>query len=399
MSVRSSQALGPGLSTPPDTVPYRWIGSGADLAENCARWRQHEAVALDTEFVRERSFYPALGLVQIATPDEIALIDPKVLADPQPLVDLLLDSRVVKVLHAGSEDLEAFRHTWDVLPDPLVDTQIAAAMAGLDWSMGYSRLVAQVCGVSLPKGHTRTDWLKRPLSEAQKRYAALDVLYLLPVWSHLRSRLETLGRVHWLQQDCTDLLASARQDLDPEDAYLQIGRAKVLDRRRLAVLRALARWREQQSRQRDLPRNFVLREQSVAEIAQNLPATLSQLRRVKGVGPQEVRRDGETILELVRSARALPAEDLPDRIGRPLDLAPHAATVKALRLRVNEISSDLGVPSVLLSNKRTIEALTRRFLTRSRPLLPATLRGWREDVVAADLVATLEAEFETRIDG
>ena len=377
------------LSAPPERVAFQWIGRGADLAAHCERWRRHDAVALDTEFVRERTFYPALGLVQIATPDEIALVDPKALDDPQPLIDLLRDPKVTKVLHACSEDLETFRHTWEVLPEPLVDTQIAAAMAGLDWSMGYGRLVAEICSVDLPKGHTRTNWLKRPLSDAQKRYAALDVLYLLPVWRHLKSKLAELDRMHWLDEDCAGLLDVAARDLDPQDAYLQIGRARVFDARRLAVLREVARWREEQARQRDLPRNFVLREQSVAEIAQRRPKTLVQLRRIKGMGPQEVRRDGEAILDLVQRADALEASQLPDELGRPLDLAPHAARVKQLRAKVSDIAKDLGVPAVLLSNKRTVEELLRRHLEVQTPSLPIAMRGWRGEILSVPLLGSL----------
>lgn len=381
----------PRRSPPPERVDFRWLGRGADLAAHCERWRRHQAVALDTEFVRERTFYPALGLVQIATPDEIALIDPQVIDNPEPLIELLRDPKVTKVLHACSEDLETFRHTWGVLPEPLVDTQIAAAVAGREWSMGYGRLVAEMCGVDLPKGHTRTNWLKRPLSDAQKRYAALDVVFLLAIWRELRSRLEALGRINWLREDCAALLDLAGQDVDPRDAYLQIGRSKVLDPRRLAVLRDLARWREEQARERNLPRNFVLREQSVAEIAQRRPKTLHQLRRIKGVGPKELRRDGESILDLVRGAEALDARDLPQRIGRPLDLSPHAATVKKLRIRVGEIAEDLGVPAVLLSNKRSVEALVRRHLSGQEPPLPAALRGWRAQVVGQVLLNCLHA--------
>ena len=386
----SSSSSGPQLATPPDSVEFRWIGRSADLAEHCDRWRAHDAVAIDTEFVRERTFYPALGLVQIATPDEIALVDPKVIEDPEPLLDLLRDPKVTKVLHSGSEDLETFRTTWDVLPEPLVDTQIAAAMAGLDWSMGYGRLVAEICGVDLPKGHTRTNWLKRPLSDAQKRYAALDVLFLLPIWRELRERLVERDRMHWLEEDCAAMLDTARKDLDPRDAYLQIGRSKVFDPRRLAVLREVARWREEQARERDLPRNFVLREQSVAEIAQHRPKTTHQLRRIKGIGPQDVRRDGETILRLVRLAESLDAEDLPERIGRPMDLAPHAGTVKALRAKVTQIADALGVPSVLLSNKRTVEEVVRRHLEGSPSTLPPSLRGWRSAAVGSKLLEILQ---------
>lgn len=384
------------LSAPPEQVEFLWVGRGADLKSLCDQWREHDAVALDTEFVRERTFYPALGLVQIATPDEIALIDPKVLDDAQPLIDLLRDPKVTKILHACSEDLETFRHTWGVVPEPLVDTQIAAAMAGLDWSMGYGRLIADLCSVNLTKAHTRTNWLKRPLSDAQKRYAALDVLYLLPAWRQLETRLEELGRMDWLREECAAMLDTALDDLEPEDAYLTIGRARTLDARRLAILQSIAHWREVQARQRDLPRNFVLREQSVGEIAQRRPKTLHQLKRIKGMGPKEIRRDGETLLQLVLEAESLSGDRLPETLRRPVDLAPYADLVKKLRDVVAESAQELGVPQVLLSNRRTVETLVRRHVDGRSPVLPRALLGWREKAIGQRLVDLLNGSEPPR---
>ncbi|MEM1203129.1 MAG: ribonuclease D [Acidobacteriota bacterium] len=370
-------------------TPFRFIDDDRTLAEACSAWRGHDAVALDTEFVRERTFYPALGLIQVGTEDDIALVDPLAIEDFQPFVDFLEDPGVTKVLHSSSEDLEVFHHAFGALPRPLVDTQVAAAMAGIGYSLGYGALVSELCGVDLPKGETRSNWLARPLRGAQKVYAARDVDYLRPAWRELAKRLDDLGRRPWLEEDCGRLLDPNRFAVDDGAAVRKMGQGQRMGPRDLAVLHSLVLWRERTARERDLARNFVLHKNALREIAQRKPRNLAALRRIPGIHPRGVDRHGRTILDLVAKAMDLPNDQLPSRPPRPLDISPHRSTVDALRDRLSQRADELGLAPELLANRRTIESLVRRHLGGEAPVLPAALRGWRQGVVGETLVEAL----------
>lgn len=358
-------------------VTFHELTDTDQLARSCERRRLADFVVLDTEFVRERTFYPALGLVQLSDgkhPD-LDLVDPLAIDDLTPLRDLLAAREIPKVLHSCSEDLEVFHHHLGTVPTPLVDTQVAAAMAGLDYSMGYARLVKELCGVELPKGHTRSNWLKRPLSDAQKRYAALDVEYLPRCWEVLEEKLEHLGRLHWLEEDCARLTDPARFEVDDEAVYRKIARGRRLQGPQLAALRALSRWREAQARERNLPRNFVLKEQALAAVALRRPKSIEALQRIKELDARDLKRHGKTLVRLVAETRDLPADEMPDRFPPPIDLRPHKKTVDALRKRIREVADDLSVPVELLAGKRQVEALLRRHLEGAEEPLPKALRG------------------------
>ncbi|HEV7516781.1 MAG TPA: ribonuclease D, partial [Thermoanaerobaculia bacterium] len=211
------------MAPPPLPQPVVAVESGAALAAAAAGWSGVQALALDTEFVRERTFFPRLGLVQVSDGHAAYLVDPLAIADLAPLAATLRAPGTIKVLHSASEDLEVFQRSLSAVPEPLFDTQIGAALAGVGASLGYQKLVATVLGVELGKGETRTDWLARPLSPAQRSYAAEDVAYLLPVYERLRAELLRLGRFDWALADSAALLAGlTRLDEDPESAYLRI---------------------------------------------------------------------------------------------------------------------------------------------------------------------------------
>ena len=207
-------------------------------------------------------------------------------------------------------------HRFGEFPASLFDTQAAAALAGLESAMSYQRLVRELLGIELTKGETRTDWLRRPLSPAQVEYAAQDVELLLPLYRHLRPRLEESGRLSWLLEESSRLREPARFLPPPEDAYLRLGGLGSLDRRQLAALRALAAWRERQARERDLPRNFVLKEAAMVTMARRQPQELGDLAGVPELPPKQVERYGETLLRLIREARQLRSEEMPAPLPR-----------------------------------------------------------------------------------
>jgi ribonuclease D len=385
-------ALAPARERPPATaVPVR-LESGAALRAAVERWLAAPAVALDTEFVRERTFFPRLGLIQVNDGDATFLLDPLAVRDLGPLADLCRAAGTLKVLHSASEDVEVFYHALGVVPAPLFDTQVAAGLAGLGTSLSYQRLVAALLALELPKGETRTDWLARPLSEAQLAYAAEDVAYLLPLYDRLRRELAALGRLDWAVEDSAALLDTSRLAVDGAAAYRRVRGAGRLGRRQLGVLQALAAWRDGEARRRDLPRGFVLRDEALLELAVRQPATVEEVRRVSGVEPQQVARDGAGWLELISTALALDDDELPPEPWRP----PGAAAVRELeqRLRavVRERAAALGLPPELLAPRRALDAVLRSTLSDPEPRLPRDLgAGWRREVVGEALLRAAAA--------
>lgn len=377
--------------------PFQLVESGEDLASAVRGWQDARALALDTEFVRERTFFHRLGLIQVADGqvadrgEPAVLIDPLAVRDITPLVPVLQDPATLKVLHSGSEDLEVFFRALGVVPSPLVDTQVAAALAGLGASLSYQKLVAATLGVELEKGETRTDWLARPFSPAQLAYAAEDVAYLLPVWERLREELLRLGRLEWALADSAALLDTSRFAEDSDSAYLRVKGAGRLKPRQLAALQRLAAWRDREARRRDLPRGFVLKDDLLLGLATRLPADDAELRKVPGFDPRQAARDGNVWLALVREALELPEAGLPEE----LDRMPYNPAVKELERKLRErvalCAAELQIPPEVLAPRRTLSAVLRIALTEPEPRLPRDLAGWRGEVVGEALLQEVRA--------
>ncbi len=363
-----------------------YIDDPRSLERACERWRRADALGIDTEFVRERTFFPGLGLIQIAHGEESTLIDPIALEDLTPFRDVLTDRRITKVLHSCGEDLEVFFHRFGELPRPIFDTQIAAALAGFGYSLGYSGLVDALFGADVPKQHTRTNWLRRPLSSAQLKYAALDVAYLLPSYKRLRDALRQTGRGDWAREEMEQLQETDRFLPDPESIYLKIRRTKGLSRRQLGALRALAAWREREARRRDLPRSFVLREAALPLLARHQPRTFRELSELAVLERDELRRHGRTLIGLIARVAALADDELPAPPERPVNLSRYRRRIDEMRRTVAEVASRLGLPAELLATRRTVERLARRVVAGKEPPLPSELRGWRRQVVGEGLL-------------
>lgn len=367
-----------------------WILGDAQLAECCQAWRQCPFLALDTEFMRVDTFYPIAALVQVGDGQNAWLIDPLRISDWRPFAALLEDPAVIKVLHSCSEDLEVFRGLTGSCPQPLFDTQIAAGYLGIGFSMGYSRLVKELLGIELPKDETRSDWLQRPLSAMQVRYAADDVLHLGEVYRHLNGRLAP-ERLAWLLEDGAELVAAQSEVSDPQQAWREVKLAWRLDRQQLAVLRALCAWREEQARQRNLPRNRILRERSLWPLARYQPSDSSALARIEDMHPRTVRQDGETLLRLIAEAAALPEEQRPEALAEPLPLEA-ASLLKRLRAVGQREAERLGIVPELMLRKKILEALLKSGYPDGPYQLPDSLRGWRRERMGAALLETLERD-------
>lgn len=370
-----------------------WILDDASLAEHCAAWQALPFIALDTEFMRVDTFYPIAGLLQVSAGDGAYLIDPLRISDWRPFAALLEAPTVVKVLHSCSEDLEVFLRLTGSLPTPLFDTQLAAGYLNLGFSMGYSRLVLALLDIELPKGETRSDWLQRPLSELQVRYAAEDVLHLVEVYRALMARLAP-QKVEWIVQDGAELVANLGREIAPEDAWREAKLAWKLSRQQQAVLRALCAWREREARARNQPRNRVLREHSLWPLARTQPDNLVTLARIEDMHPKTVRQDGETLLQLIRDAAALPPEQWPEALPEPLPIEA-SALLKKLRVIGQQEGERLDIVPELMLRKKTLEALLKTGFPNGPYQLPDSLRGWRRELMGQALLDCLAAEGES----
>jgi len=350
----------------------------ADMLEDAAG---RTAVAVDTEFMRRNTFYPQAALLQLCFDDIAWLIDPLAIDDLGPLIDLMEDPGLVKILHSASEDLEVFQDWLGVLPQPLFDTQKAAAMLGRGFGMGYRALVQEMEGVDLPKGETRSDWLQRPLTDSQCDYAALDVIHLLPAWRELDAQCAAQGKRDWVFSDGRDAIASLASA--GNGYYKRIKSAWKMDARQLGTLAAVCDWRERTARTKNKPRSWIIDDKSCQQLAQYNPRNLSELQSSVELPPPAIRRYGEELLDLLAQQEQRPDEDLPRPLGKPLD-AGKRDRVKKLKSAVKEIALARGIsPEILLSGK-DFEMLVRE--AGGEPIEPPLAwNGWREELVITPL--------------
>lgn len=377
-------------------VDYRIVGSDAELAEQCAAWSACPALGLDTEFMRVSSYYPKVGLIQVAAGGQIILVDPLLISDWAPFRALLENDRVTKVLHSCSEDLLVFYAFTGLIPCPIFDTQIASALLGEGLSLSYQNLVIKGFGIELPKGETRSDWMQRPLTAEQQEYAALDVAWLEETYRQQGEKLHQLGRQDWITEECE----RQRRQYDTEftgdfsDYYLNFKAAWQFSAQRLAALQMLAAWREQRARKRDRPRNWILKDTALYAIANSLCTSRAQLAAIEDVSDNFIRHEGDQVLELVSRARSLPEAECPPPLPKPLNPAGKNR-LKAAQARVETIARDLGLAPELLVRKKSLMALVYAIKQQQRAgesqslSIPEELQGWRKPLVLDALLEEL----------
>lgn len=355
----------------------------AELDALCARLRKQRFVTVDTEFMRERTYWPELCVVQLAGEDEVAVVDALAPGlDLAALGALLADPAVEKVFHAARQDIEIFLLRFGAVPRPLFDTQVAAMVAGFGDQVGYDSLVSALTGGHIDKAHRFSDWSARPLSPAQISYAAADVTHLRRVYEHLRVRLEKEGRLEWVAEEMALLAEPATYRPDPEQMWERL-RPRTSNRRMLGTLRAIAAWREREAQRANIPRNRMLKDETLLEIAATAPETPEQLARARGVtrGFAEG-RVGTNLLAAVAEAKALPEDALP-----PAPIArdgPRAspALIQLLKVLLAAKCEQHRVAPKLVASSEDID----RLASEDTPDSPI-LRGWRHDVFGADAQA------------
>lgn len=371
----------------PMTDTPELITRASDLEPLAVHLREHGWFALDTEFIREKTYWPRLCLIQVATPQRLACIDPLACDSLEPLLAVLDDRAVTKVLHAAEQDLETFHHLTGRMPQPLFDTQIAAPLLGYPEQAGYARLVEAVLGVKLAKGHARTDWSERPLPAEALAYAADDVRYLVPLYESLHAALAGRGRLEWLADDFRALADPARFERPPADAWQRLKGIERLPAAGRAVAAALAEWRERTAREQDRPRGHILRDDALMDIARTLPADRRGLDRLRSLRDNVAARHGERLLELVAEAREQPAPDAgpSSRNGPELDTAGEAL-VDALSalVRLRAAQEELNPNSIA----------TRRELARiaGGESVHRVLSGWRGRLIGSEIEAFMNGE-------
>ncbi|MEX2127214.1 MAG: ribonuclease D [Xanthobacteraceae bacterium] len=352
------------------------VTSTAHLAAACERLARHPFVTVDTEFLRETTFWPKLCVVQMAGPDEAIVID--ALADGidlAPFFTLMADERVVKAFHAARQDIEICWHRAKMIPRPIFDTQVAAMVLGYGDSISYDQLVQRLTGDTIDKSLRFTDWSRRPLSKAHIDYAFSDVTHLRDVYLKLKADLERGGRTEWVQEEMSVLTSPDTYSQEPERAWLRL-RMRVRRPRELAVLMEIAAWREREAQARDLPRQRVLKDDALAEIAQQQPKNADELARMRALPKgYERSKSGEAILAAVAAGLERDPKGLP-KITRDKPLSNGAsATVELLKVLLRMTSERHGVAAKVIATVDDLEQIA----SDENADVPA-LRGWRREM-------------------
>lgn len=361
------------------------VTTNEQLNDCIAQLKGCEAIALDTEFMRTDTFYPILGLIQVFNGDSCWLIDPLAVTDLTAFAEILVAPEITKVFHSCSEDLDVLKHVMGCVPKPLFDTQIAAALTGYGFSKGYAGLVEAILGIHVPKGETRSDWLQRPLREAQLGYAASDVIHLFPVYQRICDNLKELGRQSWMEQEMAELVRKASEPVVISDYFLKVKGAWQLDSAGLAALQLLCEWRETEARERNRPRGRVLSDKTLLELVLKNPSNRRELSDIEGMHPGIIRRYADTLMSLLQRDVETPSGDSPVCLPEPLPREA-GALIKQLKKVVTGCSEKLDLPPEVLARKRDLEVLVRYLMAGEAVKLPESLAmGWRYDVVGKAL--------------
>jgi ribonuclease D len=372
------------------------ITKTSELAKVCRTFSSHDYVAVDTEFLRDVTYWPRLCLIQMAAPGtDVALID--ALApdlDLKPFLELMANETVTKVFHAARQDVEIIYQLGGLIPHPLFDTQVAAAVCGHGESVGYDALVREITKSSIDKSHRFTDWSRRPLSDAQMTYAAADVIHLQPIYESLQAEVDKVKRHEWIREEMNILTSPETYNTDPADAWKRL-KMKVRKPREFAAFKALAEWREKEAQTRDVPRSRVLKDDGLYEISVHLPESESALARLRAV-PKGYERSsaGREILKIVKNIRKLPDNELPSipRHNGPQRMSGPVSDL--LKVLLKAVAAKNKVAARLVATSDDIEAIA----ADDEADVPA-LKGWRREIFGAKALDMKHGRLSLAIDG
>ncbi len=372
------------------------VTSSSGVADLCKRLSESPFITIDTEFLREKTYYPKLCLVQVSGPDKnAAVIDPLSNGiDLSPLFDLLRNKNVLKVFHAARQDLEIFYNLTGEVVTPFFDTQIAAMVCGYGDSVGYNSLVQDIAKKSIDKSAQFMDWSHRPLTERQLSYALGDVTHLCDVYVHLAKELERRGRVSWLLQEEDILSAPATYSNDPYEAWKRI-KLRSPSRKTLAVLREVAAWREKAAQERDIPKSWMMRDETLADLASQAPRTKEQLLKIRNMPKDHANgRIGDALLASIKTALESPKEDWPKVEKRAMLPPQAAAALDILKMLLKVQSSEHQVAAKLIASQDDLEAI----VLNDNADVPA-LSGWRREIFGEDALALKAGKLAIGLSG
>ncbi|MFZ2311987.1 MAG: ribonuclease D [Methylobacter sp.] len=366
----------------------QYINTPDQLAKLCEQIKKEPWLALDTEFLREKTYYPKFCLLQIATPEWVACVDPLALPTLDSLFEAIYSPFIVKVFHSCRQDLEIFHQLTGKLPMPVFDTQIAAPLLGFQENPGYAMLVSSLLNVNLNKAHTRADWSKRPLTDAEIEYAADDVIYLCKIYQMMLQKLAELGRADWLERDFAELANPDIYQVTPEKAWLKIKGKNKLTGKQLSIVQTLAEWREKAAQSEDRPKSWLLRDEMLFDIAKLQPETVGELTNVRGINERTVNRYGQELCQLITAAKNRAPMPLNEK-GRPAKKTQQQeAILDILTALVRIRAEENSLNPIILATRKDLEVL----LFNDDDECPL-LHGWRFDMAGRELVGLLKGEL------
>ena len=374
-------------------TPIQYIDTPGQLATLCEQIKKEPWLALDTEFLREKTYYPKFCLLQIATPEWVACIDPIALPQLESLFDAIYNPAIVKVFHSCRQDLEIFFQWTGKLPSPIFDTQVAAPLLGFQDNPGYAMLVSSLLSVNLNKAHTRADWSKRPLTEAELEYAADDVIYLCQIYQIMVQKLTALGRIDWLKNDFAELTNPALYKVDPETAWFKIKGKNKLTGKQLSIIQTLAQWREKIAQAEDRPKSWLLRDELLFDLAKLQPETVQELANVRGINERSVNRYGKELCQLITAAKNRPPVPLHEKDRSAKKSQQEEAILDILTALVRVRAEENALNPTILASRKDLEEL----LSNSDDECPL-LHGWRYTMAGKELVGLLKGELLLGID-
>lgn len=371
------------------------ITTTEELAETCASLAGSDFVTVDTEFIRETTFWPELCLIQMASPDVAALVDPLAPGiDLKPFFELMANEQVTKVFHAARQDIEIIFNLGRLIPHPVFDTQVAAMVCGFGDSVSYEQIVQKVAGEQIDKSSRFTDWKARPLSDKQLAYALADVTHLVKVYGHLQGELEREGRGHWLNEEMAVLTDRETYDPHPEDAWrrLKLRLRKPIE---LAIVQSVAAWREREARERNVPRRRVIKDEVITEIAQQQPRDEAGLARLRTIPKGwERSQTASSLLAAINAALAIPKEELP-RLPKPVQNPEGAgAAAELLKVLLRLVAEEEGVAAKVLATSDDIDRIAAE---GDKADVPA-LHGWRREVFGERALKLVRGEMVLKFD-
>lgn len=372
----------------------RFVTTQAQLEELAADLEGSRVLAIDTEFMREKTYFAKLCLLQLNNGEVSALVDPLSVTDLSPLIPILTDEDCVKVFHAGSQDIAILYHETGVVPTPVFDTQVAASLLGYPLQVGYGPLVRSICDVKLAKADSYTDWAKRPLTKSQTKYALDDVIYLPKMYETLKNQLVSKGRLSWCEHDFEELSNPAKYENDPREMWRRVKRVSSLSSGQLAIARELAAWREKEAVRRNIPRKWVLPDEAIIEISRKAPKTREALFEVRGLSSKLNGRDVNSILEAIRKGKDSPKSEWPKLEKSPKGAAEADGAVELLSalLEVRAGQSEVAAPIIATHSDLS------KLVHGHREGLPL-MSGWRYEIAGKDLVDLLEGRLALYLEG